>query len=184
MANQKLTIKEEKFAQAYVKTGNKSEAYRLSYSTKNQTKKSINENASRLSKRIKVLSRIEQLQAEISERNKITIDECVQRLTSMARFDLNDIYNEDGSLKKLSEIPEDSRMAIESLDTDEIKVDGKVVGYTRKLKISNRRANLIELMKHLGGYEKDNQQKVDKIPTREERDAFLNGLKEELKSFK
>tara|TARA_R110001606_G_scaffold398055_1_gene576184 strand:- start:876 stop:1397 length:522 start_codon:yes stop_codon:yes gene_type:complete len=154
-----LTPKQEKFCQEYVKTGNKSEAYRLSYSTKNQSKKSINENASRLSKEIKVLSRITQLQKELAERNKMDIDECVQKLSAMARFDLLDLYNEDGTLKNLSDIPVESRMAIESLDVDEIRVEGAVIGHTKKVKLSSRRSNIIELMKHLGGYEKDNNQK-------------------------
>tara|TARA_R110002051_G_scaffold318245_1_gene400362 strand:+ start:1805 stop:2326 length:522 start_codon:yes stop_codon:yes gene_type:complete len=154
-----LTPKQEKFCQEYVKTGNKSEAYRLSYSTKNMATKTVNENASRISKNSKVSARIEQLQKELAERNKMDIDECVQKLSAMARFDLLDLYNEDGTLKNLSDIPVESRMAIESLDVDEIRVEGAVIGHTKKVKLSSRRSNIIELMKHLGGYEKDNNQK-------------------------
>lgn len=159
MSSENLTPKQEKFCQEYVKTGNKSEAYRLSYSTSNMKSETINSKAYILSEKGYIRARIEQLQKELAERNKMDIDECVQRLSAMARFDLTDLYNDDGTLKDLKDIPEESRMAIESLDTDEIRVDGLVVGHTRKVKLSSRRANIIELMKYLGGYEKDNNQK-------------------------
>lgn len=103
---------------------------------------------------------IEKVRAEISEKNKITINECVEMLASMARFDITELYKEDGSLKSLNEMPKAARMVIESLETDELFIGGQNVGLTKKLKLSSRRANIIELMKHLGGYEKDNSQKA------------------------
>ncbi|CAL67407.1 terminase small subunit [Christiangramia forsetii] len=114
-------------------------------------------------RKILAIARIEEFVKEkreaIAEANKITIDECVSLLTSMARFDIADCYDEDGVLKPIHEIPKETRLAIEALDSDEIFIDSMVVGRTKKLKTSNRRSNVVELLKVLGGYEKDNNQK-------------------------
>ena len=41
MSNQKLTIKQKKFADEYIKTGNASESYKKAYSTKNMSDDAI-----------------------------------------------------------------------------------------------------------------------------------------------
>lgn len=105
----------------------------------------------------------EQIQKETHERNKMSIDECVVMLSDMAKFDLSDIYNEDGALKPLKDIPKKARLAIEALDTEEIKIGGEKIGEVRKVKLSSRRANIIELLKHFGGYEKDNAQRKPEV---------------------
>ncbi len=106
---------------------------------------------------------IDQKRKAIAEANKITIDECVSLLTSMARFDIADCYDEHGALKPIQDIPKETRLAIEALETDEIRFDGVSIGQSKKLKTSNRRANIVELMKHLGGYKEDNSQKQANI---------------------
>ncbi|MGO1702431.1 MAG: terminase small subunit [Lactobacillus helveticus] len=159
MAKAKLTNKQELFCQEYMKTGNKSEAYRRAYDASNMSENSINVNASKMNNNAKVALRIKELQKEVSERNKITVDECVSLLASMARFDIADLYDTAGNLKPIHDIPKDTRLVIESIDTDEITAAGKKTVEVKKLKLSNRRANIIELMKHLGGYNEDNKQK-------------------------
>jgi phage terminase small subunit len=75
MTNKKaLTQKQEKAAQHFVEHGNKSDAYRHAYSTKNFTAKSINEKASQLFSLVKVKSRVKELQAATLKRHEITVD--------------------------------------------------------------------------------------------------------------
>ena len=45
--------------------------------------------------------------------------------------------------------------------------EGAVATITKKIRTSSRRANIVELLKYLGGYEKDNEQKTPK-PERED----------------
>jgi len=118
-----------------------------------------NEQASQNLAKLNIQERVAELQKEISERNKITVDECVGMLATMARFDIANIYDEEGNAKDIHSIDADTRMAIESLDSEEMVIDGMKIGETKKIKMSSRRLNIIELMKHLGGYEKDNSQK-------------------------
>lgn len=150
-----LTDKQERFCNEYLIDLNATQAaIRSGYSE--LTARTIgSENLTKLD----IQERISELQKEISERNKITIDECVSTLAKMARFDISDLYNEDGTLKPIHEIDKDARLSIESIESDEIIIDQKKIGNSNKIKTSNRRANIIELMKHLGGYEKDNKQK-------------------------
>lgn len=120
---------------------------------------------------------IEQVKRETAERNKITIDECVELLSNMARFDITDMYNEDGTLKNLKDMPKAARLSIEGIEVDELFVAGNNVGLTKKIKLSSRRANIVELMKHLGGYEKDNAQKTNiTVFTPEQREARIQEL--------
>lgn len=159
------------------------EAYKVYYPKSKDTTARVNFS------QIKSIPEIKQYIAkkheEIQERNKVTIDECVSALAKMMRFDIADLYDEKGALKTIHDIPEETRLAIAELSTyeefDFSEEEKNLIGFTKKLKTIDRKGVIVELMKHLGGYEKDNAQKVDKIPSREERDAFIKELKEEMK---
>lgn len=154
-SNTKLTPKQLRFCDEYVKDLNATQAaIRAGYS-----KKTARSQGQRLLTKVDIDLQIKKLQKDIQERNKMTVDDCVSMLSSMAKYDVADIINDDGSVKALSEIPKEARLVIEGIDVDEIKSGEITIGQTKKVKLSNRRANIIELMKHLGGYEKDNNQK-------------------------
>lgn len=74
-----LTPKQEAFAQAYLETGNASEAYRRAYNAEGMKEKSIHENASKLLNHAKVAPRLAELQAASAKKHEITIG----RLTEM-----------------------------------------------------------------------------------------------------
>jgi len=75
-----LTPKQEAFAQAYVETGNASEAYRRSYSTANFKAESINVNACKTLALANVSQRVEELRAQLAERNAVTVDTLIAEL--------------------------------------------------------------------------------------------------------
>ena len=67
MAGDKLTMKQEAFALAYVETGNASEAYRRAYNVKPTTKpENIHCNASQLLSDTRVAQRVAELQERVS----------------------------------------------------------------------------------------------------------------------
>lgn len=154
-----LTIKQESFCQAYIRLGDKSAAYREAYSCENMKPETIHERSSRLSNEYKISTRIEALQDEVKKRNDITIDEIVSRLADMLDFDLADLYDSNGILKNIHSIPKKARLMIAQLDTDEIVLKNKFTGQSKKVKIFDKLNVIEKLMKHLGGYEKDNRQK-------------------------
>lgn len=164
MKTNKLTIKQEAFCQAYVRLGDKSAAYRESYSSGNMKPESINRKAFELFNEVKITARIEVLKKELQERNEVTIDELVKELANMVRFDPAEMYTETGSLKNIHDMPKPVRQMILSLDTEELfdglGKDREKIGYTKKIRLMPKLDAIEKLMKYLGAYEKDNVQKA------------------------
>lgn len=179
-----ITAKQKRFCQEYVIDSNATQAaIRAGYS-----KRTARSQGQRLLTNVDIENYISKLQEDIQERNKITIDECVGFLANMARVDIADFYADNGQLKSIHDIPKESRQAIAELSVFEeyqgVGKDRELIGFTKKVKTTDRKGVIVELMKHLGGYKIDNEQKVDKNPSREERDQFLKEMKEDFKKSK
>lgn len=84
----KLTMKQENFCVHYVETGNKTEAYRRSYSTARMEPLTINKRASELSKTPKVIARVNEL-------NRLTVDNYTK---DRAVYLPLDVFNEASKL--------------------------------------------------------------------------------------
>lgn len=74
-----LTVKQEKFCQLVVETGNQAEAYRQAYSTE-ATKKTCTEEASRLMTNPKITAMVDSLKDEVKSRHNVTVDSLLQEL--------------------------------------------------------------------------------------------------------
>ncbi len=158
-----LTIKQENFCQAYIRHGNKSAAYREAYDISGMAQRTIWGKALVVGKNAGVIARIEELQQEAQARNNITLDEIIQELAAIVRFDIADLYDDNGALKNIADMPKATRQMIQQLDISEVygrNSEGvrDVVGAVKKVKTYSRTDAIEKLMKHLGGYEKDNQQ--------------------------
>lgn len=177
-----LTPKQEAFCQAYVKLGDKSAAYREAYDTSTMKPETVHEKACLLSNSTKVKARIETLLNEAQDRNRVEIDEVIKTAERMLRFDIADLYDEKQRLKPINEIPEDARLMIQSIDTEEIwsgtGKDRELIGYTKKVRIYSKEAALEKFMKHFGQYSRDNEQsKATIILNVESADALLGEAK-------
>ncbi|QKG49998.1 terminase small subunit [Proteus mirabilis] len=75
-----LTVKQEKFCQAYVETGNASEAYRMAYATDKMKATSINSKAYELLNNGEVTVRVAQLQQEHRTKHDITVSDLLKEL--------------------------------------------------------------------------------------------------------
>ncbi|WP_060443877.1 terminase small subunit [Serratia marcescens] len=75
-----LTIKQEAFCQAYIETGNASEAYRSSYAAENMKPDAVHVQASKLLDNPKVALRVAELRGEIKERHSVTVDSLLAEL--------------------------------------------------------------------------------------------------------
>ena len=76
-----LTPRQEAFARAYVETGNASEAYRRAYPrAKHWKPETVHSRASHLLRNSKVLTRVEELKAELARRSLWTREQSVQAL--------------------------------------------------------------------------------------------------------
>lgn len=155
----KLTDKQERFCQEYMRDLNATQAAKRAGYSDN----TANEQGSQNLAKLNIQERISELKEEIAERNRISVDELVSTLAGMVRFDIAELYNEDGDLKLIHQIDKEQRAAISSLETDETMVDERMTVATRKVRTYSKLDAIEKLMKHLGGYEKDNEQKISTI---------------------
>ncbi|WP_320052797.1 terminase small subunit [uncultured Acetobacteroides sp.] len=108
---------------------------------------------------------IKNLREEVRERNRIKLDELIQTLAAIVRLDPVDLFNDNGTIKNLSDMPEAARKCITELKLMEISsVDGPI-GMMKTIKLTSKLEAIEKLMKHLGGYEKDNEQRKPEIGT-------------------
>lgn len=158
-----LTEKQERFCQSYIELGNKSDAYRVAYDADAMNSNSVRVAANEVFNVPNVSLRIEELQKEIRERNKVKIDDVLGVLADMIKFDIAEIYDEEGRLKNIKDIPKPHREMINSVKVyeDFMNIDGQreKIGETKEVKILNKLDVIEKFMRHLGGYEKDNAQK-------------------------
>jgi len=167
MKSNNLTIKQEAFCQAYIRLGDKSAAYREAYSTSRMKNETVNNNAYKLLLNNEITTRIDFLRDDMQKRNKVEIDELLIALAGMVRFDVAELYNENGSLKNIHEMSLSARQMITQLDTFEAyDKNGDKLGETRKIRTIPKLDAIEKLMKHLGAYEKDNRQKATVVKTK------------------
>lgn len=163
-----LTPKRERFAQLMA-AGELSQVdcHRIAFASNKMTDKQRHEEASKLASDPKVRQRINDLRRPAIEAAQIDLTRVVKELVRLATFDPRKLLNEDGSPKPINELDDDTAAAVAGLDLmEQFEGQGKdrvFVGYVKKYKIADKNAALDKLMKHLGGYEKDNRQKSDGV---------------------
>lgn len=162
-----LTEKQERFCQAYIEFGEKGRAYRDAFDADAMNSNSVAVEANKLFKDPKITLRVKELQDEIRERNKVKIDDVLGVLADMIKFDIAEIYDENGRLKSIHDIPKQHREMISSVKVYEeyITVSGQreLMGETKEVRLLNKLDVVEKFMKHLGAYEKDNNQKQTNI---------------------
>lgn len=150
----KLTVKEELFAQNYIKTGNASEAYRRSYNAKNMTPKTIIERASVLLKKNNITTRVKELQEKLEHKHDISKERILNELECILNADIKDyVYfnGEELKFKSFDDLTEAQTKAIESIKMGrnglELKLHGKnwtverickMLGYDAPIKTENK----------------------------------------------
>jgi len=160
-----LTDKQELFCLAYIELSDKNKAYRQAYDADAMNSNSVNVAAQELFKNPIVTLRIEELQSELRERNKVKIDDVLSVLTDMIKFDISELYDENDNLKSIHDIPKQHRQMITSVKSDHLYVGKEIIGETKEIKTLNKLDVIEKFMKHLGGYEVDNRQKKIEIHT-------------------
>ena len=85
MANEKLTIKQEKYVQGLFAGLSQREAYKQAgYNIKNYTDESIDVEACKLANNTKVVQRLEELKNELKERNMVTVEKVLAEMAHIA----------------------------------------------------------------------------------------------------
>jgi phage terminase small subunit len=157
----KLTIKQEKFAQGLFAGLSQREAYKQAYDCDNMTDKTIDEKACLLANNDKIRARLDELVNELKERNMITVERVLEQLGKIAFADIKDML----SFKTVKTLDETAtallgqpittyKTVIDLKDSDEI--DGSLIAEVSETKDGfkfkrNDQMKALELIgKHLG----------------------------------
>nr|DAE61773.1 MAG TPA: Terminase small subunit [Caudoviricetes sp.] len=100
MPSNKLTPKQEKFCNAYIETGNASEAYRLAYSCQNMKSETVNRMAFELVNNRKIAARVAELQAELKAKSDVTKEEIIKLCADVLRGENITDYMEERDGKR------------------------------------------------------------------------------------
>lgn len=159
-----LKPKQKKFCEEYVIDFNGTQAaIRAGYSEK--TARQI---ANQLLTKLDKKQYIEQLQEEIKERNRLKLDDVIAELRMIGFVRIDELYDDKGHFKPIHEMSDRARASIAGIkvttkELNAIDASGNIIPYdetTKEIKLWDKRAALVDLARHLGGFEKDNQQKV------------------------
>lgn len=144
MANmKKLTKRETLFASEYLKDLNgKAAAIRAGYSPK-----SARDQAYKILQRSHVKAHVGNLSRENLVENDIAVSRIVAELAAIAFFDPRKLYDEDGNLKPIKDLPESVARAIGGVEVTERTINDVTIGKT-KLKINDKIKALEVLAKH------------------------------------
>jgi phage terminase small subunit len=161
MANE-LTQKQEAFAQKMAElsfdskdaTANASDAYRFCYSTGKMKPETIHREAYALLQNPKVAARIDELKARHLKRHDISVDRVLAEYAKLAFLDIRKALDDNGHLKPISELDDDTAAAIAGLEVESL-YEGRGenrehVGTLKKIKLSDKKGALDSIARHLG----------------------------------
>lgn len=146
----KLTAKQQRFVDEYLIDLNATQAaIRAGYSEK--TAYSIGEENL---KKPDVKAAIAVAREKLQERTEVTQDRVINELAKLGFFDPRKFFNEDGTARNIAELDDTTAAAIVSIEVFE-EYEGRgddraFIGYTKKYKLADKRAALVDLGKHLG----------------------------------
>lgn len=144
-----------KFADKYFETLNASESALYAGFSSDCAKQS----GYQLLQREDIQEYLKELRAEYSEKSGISKMRVLDEYRKIAFSDVRNVLTIDGGLKSIDELDDDTSGAIASIESfDEIDRSGERMGTNRKIKLHDKLRALEALSKHLGLFEKDNEQ--------------------------
>jgi phage terminase small subunit len=129
--------------------------------------------ACKLLKDPRVLAELSQRRDSLAQTLGLSTERTLREVARLAYADPRNFYRADGTIKPIHELDDDTAATIASVEVDELTVDGKVIGITRKIKHWDKNAALEKAMKFHGLYEKDNKQANEKVKV-----IFMTGGKD------
>jgi len=174
----KLTKKQEIFTKEYVKRDDASEAYRIAYNTTRMKDSTVNNNAYKLLQNNEIATRVRELQkiaAEIAEKEfKTDSKELLKHLTILRKSRIDEYvdfveiqipyFDEDEDGERVEKIRVERVLQFKTFDnlSKEQLMCIESIKDTRngiELKLHGKDWTIEKIAKHIGFYEKDNEQK-------------------------
>lgn len=150
MSKEQLTEKQKRFCEEWMLDMNSTQAAtRAGYSAK-----TANEQGARLLAKASVQAYIKELREKLKKKLEITQERVLQELARISFSDIRKYYNDDGSLKTIKDLDDDSAAALSGVEADELFEgfgdDRRQVGYTKKIKRFDKIAAIANINKMMG----------------------------------
>ena len=118
----------------------------------------------RLLKDVEILAQIDARRTELSNKYELTTETLIRSMARAVFFDPRKLYDENGQLKAITDLDDDTADALTGIEVTFERVHGKdtptdVVTGVKKYKWLDKNTAREQANKHLGLYEKDNKQK-------------------------
>ena len=172
-----LTDKQEAACLACAAGISKTDAYLSAYpGTETWKRASVSRAASKLFKKPHVHARLRQLLDQVAQEALITGEKVVHQMEKIAFADIRTAFNPDGSMRSVTDWPDDLAVAVQSVKVTHTKTWSAVLDeegnelrpggdeYVSEVRFWNRTTVLEQLAKYHGLYEKDNLQREGGIP--------------------
>ena len=125
-----LTDKQERFVQELLSGKTDRQAYYIAYPrSRNWKDNSVDNKACLLKQNAKVKQRLEEARKRIEARTEITVERIAQQLANIAFADQAELYDEQGRLKPINELPKSITTAITSVEMTVDKDGNKRFSY-------------------------------------------------------
>lgn len=150
--SKRLTPKQERFVQEYLIDLNATQAAnRAGY-------REPNKQGPRLLVNVGIQAAIAARQQKTAKKYELTNELIIRSIVQELEFDPARLYDSEGRLLPITELPEDVRMALTSVEFEQHGSPDAPI-YVRKVKWAQRHNAREQAMKHLGLFEKDNKQR-------------------------
>ncbi len=153
----KLTPQQGRFCKEYVIDLNGARAYQKVYKCSDKAAES---GASRMLRIAKVKARIRELRKGLEKKTGISAERVINEYGKVAFANVKSVLGKNNVIQDISQLPDEIAAAVESIQSD-IRHDlGDSEGYTERVKVKfhSKLSALSDLGKHLGIFEKDNEQ--------------------------
>jgi phage terminase small subunit len=141
-----LRGKQRRFVAEYLIDLNATQAaIRAGYS-----ERTAKQQGSRLLTYADIAAEVESRRAALATKAELQRSEVLAEYRKIAFQDIRRAFNENGSLKPIHELDDDTVAAIAGLEVSEITVGETVVGHLKKVKLSDKRSALDSLAKFQG----------------------------------
>lgn len=140
----------ERFCQEYIKNRNNGKkAYTIVYGKK-KTEQVAEVNASRLLSNAKIKKRIDELMIKIEEKTLVTPERIIKEYARIAFLDVRKLFDEDGKLKKITELDDDTAAAVAGMDISTFtklgnEEQGTILEIVKKIKNVDKKGALDSL---------------------------------------
>lgn len=142
------------FVEAYIANGgNATDAAK----TAGYSDKTAYSQGCRLLKHVEVAAAVTKRAKSLAKKYELTTDLVVKSIVQELTFDPANLYEAGGKLKDITELDEDTRMALASVEFEQLGSHDAPV-FVRKFKWAQRQGAREQAMKHLGMFKKDNEQ--------------------------